>query len=196
MHARNNLSLDDEPRGLSSGKLAGFRIRASRARASILSMNGILWNEDGGYSAEGDEVTELGPDETSMGAGQQATGLPRGQASVGRAATNKAQHPVPSPAQPHMATAVEPIDFNTSPSLNEGPSAILPSEMDYYDNGSSLDFFQPLLGTSDLYQWMPEDFQFNPGPSMTTTYNMQADSTTSNPYLGREFATLSDSMPS
>lgn len=59
---QNQPGLDGEPKVMSPNKLAGFSIEASSARASILSMNGILWKEDGAYSREGDELTVLRPD--------------------------------------------------------------------------------------------------------------------------------------
>jgi hypothetical protein len=61
MHAQNQLDLDDEPKGLSPGKLSGFRITAARARTSILSMNEILWKDDG-CAIQGQEVQDLGLD--------------------------------------------------------------------------------------------------------------------------------------
>lgn len=71
MHSRHQLGLDGEPKKLSPDKLSGFRITAASARASILSMNGILWKDDG-CAAQDDELTDIGVD-----GGNKRTSLPQ-----------------------------------------------------------------------------------------------------------------------
>lgn len=58
MHSQNQLGLSGEPKTLGADKLGGFRITASRARSSMLSMNGILWKEDGCVN-QSDELASL-----------------------------------------------------------------------------------------------------------------------------------------
>lgn len=60
MHSQchGQLGLDSGPRGLNPEKLRGFRIAVPSARASLLSMNGILWKDDG-CATQSDEVAHL-----------------------------------------------------------------------------------------------------------------------------------------
>lgn len=58
IHSQHQLGLESEPKGLSLHKLRGFCISAADARSSMLSMNGILWKDDG-CAVQGDELPEL-----------------------------------------------------------------------------------------------------------------------------------------
>jgi hypothetical protein len=67
MQMQNQPGLEGEPKITSPRKLQGFSIEASLARRTILTMNGILWKEDGAYAIEGEEVTIISPEGLTQG---------------------------------------------------------------------------------------------------------------------------------
>ncbi|KAI5456813.1 hypothetical protein BGZ63DRAFT_396209 [Mariannaea sp. PMI_226] len=134
MHANNPLYLDNEPKGLLPDKLNGFRVVASQARASILGHNAVLWKEDG-ISVQGDEVMDLGfgSEQPVLGHGPRRHLL----ADVGCNVETVLHH-----------ASHEPLGSRVSgqPALNLRDADISTQE----------DFFQPLLGASDLFELLPD----------------------------------------
>lgn len=70
MHAKNPISLENEPKHLDPSTLKGFRVTALKARASVLGHNGILWIRGEGCAEQGEEVVDLGTEnDNSAGVG-------------------------------------------------------------------------------------------------------------------------------
>ncbi|KAH8893599.1 hypothetical protein GQ53DRAFT_717156 [Thozetella sp. PMI_491] len=143
MHAQNQLALDDQPKGLSPSKLSGFRITAAGARSSILSMNGILWKDDG-YTMQGDEVQDLG----LTGSDNMHSESP---------SSTRVNRPV-------FANDGERMSFTdreaSSTTLFEGGQAMTSGIPPLYGDQRHLDFFQPLLYASEMLEPMPDNFGF------------------------------------
>ncbi|KAH8174568.1 hypothetical protein LIA77_05987 [Sarocladium implicatum] len=134
IHSNNQLGLGSEPKGLDPAKLSGFRITAARARSSILSINGILWKEDG-FAAPGDEVTDLG-----LGSNEER--LPaRAPASNWADNTRTLDTVNETPA----------AEGNVSmPGTYVGPTvAVSPEMFDFSDQQAPV-FFHPFLYMSDM----------------------------------------------
>ncbi|KEF58410.1 uncharacterized protein A1O9_06336 [Exophiala aquamarina CBS 119918] len=167
-HLQNDLNLEDEPKGLDPGKLTGFRMNASRARASILSLNTILWKDDG-YTVEGDEVADIGPCDSNESPEQQ---FPSEVLSYGSfAEQNQGQ-----PSLNHY----NPLYNSWAPNI-PGVSDISGQE--------TSDLFQPLLISSEMFA--SEDLTFFEDPPLMNptfhTQNLNLDDTSFD--LGAPFLT-------
>jgi hypothetical protein len=78
MHAKDPVSLENEPKYLDASKLKGIRMHGRRARDSILGHTRILWTKEGYFVKKGEEPTDLGAEEdnyqTSVGQSAAQTG--------------------------------------------------------------------------------------------------------------------------
>ncbi|KAF5614770.1 uncharacterized protein FTJAE_13605 [Fusarium tjaetaba] len=133
IHTNHPLHLTSEPKSLPPNKLNGFRITASKARASILEHNAVLWKEDG-VSAQGDEVTDLGFGNEPLEARTQSTPVNDFRTAEGPA-----------------------LDANRTTHSNlAGISRSNCQPISRLSEISPQEFFQPLLDASDLFEVLPE----------------------------------------
>lgn len=74
MHAKDPISLENEPKYLDASQLKGIHMHGRRARDSILGHTRILWTKDGHCLKEGEETTDLGVEEESRRTSLDQTG--------------------------------------------------------------------------------------------------------------------------
>ncbi|KAL2061377.1 hypothetical protein VTL71DRAFT_7650, partial [Oculimacula yallundae] len=132
-HRKHPLHLTNEPRLLPLNKLNGFPIVASKARASILEHNTVLWREDS-VSVQGEEITDLGLGNEQVEAWGQSvslndSGIPEGPSEDVDRITHSTHG------------AISPVDWQSIPR----PWDDLPEE-----------FFHPILDATDLFDMLLE----------------------------------------